>query len=347
MMRAISRLAAVLALALVAAPAFAADPAADRFNEGLALLRSGDTAGACARFRASIEAHPSVGALARVAECEERDAHLVRAMEAWRHALDLARTSRDERVNDLDAAIRRLDERLPKARVVVPAGAPTGLRLRLDDADVAPAEVVPLDPGLHVLSVEAPQKRADELRFEVRADGKVIDLPLPQLLDELPGAPVPPPAPEPPQPPSPEPPALSGARPLPVTLAPQAVARPFEAPPRRAPDSGRRREGIVATTIGAVVTTAGLGFAIAATANKSAAGCNGFACPSEDAANTLRGAQTDSDVATAFLAVGVTGVFVGVVMLALAPSTAPSPPRVEIAPQVDRTSCGLAVGGRF
>lgn len=346
MMRAISRLAAVLALALVAAPAFAGDPAADWFNEGLALLKSGDTAGACARFRASVEAHPSVGALARVAECDERDAHLVRAMEAWRHALDLARTSRDERVNDIDAAIHRLDERLPKARVVVPADAPTGLHLRLDDADVAPAEVVPLDPGLHVLSVEAPQKRADELRFEVRADGKVIDLPLPLLLDELPGAPVPPPAP-PPQPASLGPAAPFGARPLPVTPAPQAVARPFEAPPRRAPDSGRRREGIVATTIGALVTTAGLGFAIAAAANKSAAGCNGFACPSEDAANTLRGAQTDSDIATAFLAVGVTGVFVGVVMLALAPSTASPPPRVEIAPQVDRTSCGLAVGGRF
>jgi hypothetical protein len=155
---------------LVAPPSFASDPGVALFNDGLALLKRGDLPGACAQFRASCAAHETVGALARIAECDEREGHLVAALQGWERAHALAIEKRDDRVPVIDAAIAKADAVLPKARIAVPAEAPAGLRLELDGAAVMAGEIVPLDPGSHKLGATAPKKQTWELNFEAHPD---------------------------------------------------------------------------------------------------------------------------------------------------------------------------------
>src|SRR5688572_14952271 len=113
------RLSVALALALTtlcaAPPALAQtarDPAAAEalFNTAKELLKAGDWANACAKFRASMELDPAVGTQIKIAKCHEHDGKLATAWYAYQRARQLNR----EKVDQSEARRRELDEFMAK-----------------------------------------------------------------------------------------------------------------------------------------------------------------------------------------------------------------------------------------
>ena len=60
------------------------------FNAGRDLMKQGDYASACPKLAESARLKPTVGALARLAACEEHEKRLVSAYTRWQQALNVA-----------------------------------------------------------------------------------------------------------------------------------------------------------------------------------------------------------------------------------------------------------------
>jgi hypothetical protein len=333
--RTLFALAAGVALVVGARPARASDPALDRFAEGRALLKAGNGPAACAKFRESVALRPTIGALARAAECDERDGHVVAAMRGWRHALTLAREANDDRRGAVEAAIQALAPRVPKVRVVSPA-AVDGLSVQLDGEALTVGEDVEVDPGTHRVTAAAPGRRTFSRDLDV-AEGLVrMDVTL-ELEEELPPAPPPTPL----------------AAPVVVARDPDHVAPPATEPsPTEMPVATPRSKvlhdaayGVV--PVGLLGLIVGGVFAYSAATKTSDAGCNGLACPNDAAASTLRGAQRDANTATVFFVGGGALVLGGAAMWWFSRDTVAPASSLQLAPSVGRTSAGLSVEGRF
>jgi hypothetical protein len=148
------------------------DPAAadELFEHGKALLQAGDWAGACAKFRVSMDLDPAVGTLLKIARCDEHDQKLALALHDYRAALELNRTKVDQtdaRRAELEAftraALGQLEPRVPQLRIVV-ADPPPGLRLTRGDEELplaALGEDLPVDPGSVEIVASAPGYRTE------------------------------------------------------------------------------------------------------------------------------------------------------------------------------------------
>ncbi|MGD0524228.1 MAG: hypothetical protein ABSE49_03735 [Polyangiaceae bacterium] len=276
--------------AAAAAPAAASDgadraAATELFNAGRDLMKSGDYASACPKLAESARLEPTVGALAKLAECEEHEHRLVSAYGRWQQALNLARATGDERAADVEREVARVDGIVPKLRVVADGGLPADAVIRLDAVELGPAGLgVPfaVEPGPHALQASAPRKTTWSTTVETKADGATTAVTIPRLED----LPAPPPvAPPPPR---------------------DAVIVPAPLPPSPGP---WRTTGLVTAGAGVVAAAFGAAFGVVAMNQRNDAGCPENVCPNEGSASTLRGAKSSADVSTALFIAG--GVLVG------------------------------------
>ena len=185
-----SVLASLLALAWALAPMAAwADDAAlaqELFDEGHRLMEAGDYDNACPKFKGSHEAEPSVGALLNLARCHEKLGRVASAWAEYRAAAALARRlGQDERAIKSDRLAEDLEPTLSRLTIRVSERYP-GLEVRRDD-EVVPesawGQAMPVDPGRHRITAEAPGKRTYETFVDVAADADRADLVIPQLND--------------------------------------------------------------------------------------------------------------------------------------------------------------------
>ncbi len=167
----------------LAAPDAAA--AESLFQRGVERLKANDWVEACKAFEASMKLDPSVGTQINVARCSEHDGHIAQAWADYKKAKTLnSETPLEKRKANVDsfvdAAIKKLEPRLPFVTVKVtihgPPGQPTpkasdiaGLKVERDDTPI-PVEglavAVPIDPGKHVFKASAPSYRAAKVEMD-------------------------------------------------------------------------------------------------------------------------------------------------------------------------------------
>ena len=152
----------VTALAIVrAAPARADDtPIAESlFQQGLTAMERGDYTRACRLLGESQHLDPGGGTLLNLALCHEREGKVATAWARYHDALGIARRdARDDRITFAAEHIKLLEPRLP--RLAISMNEPVaGAHAKVDGVDLSATvweTPSPIDPGQHVLRVEAP-----------------------------------------------------------------------------------------------------------------------------------------------------------------------------------------------
>jgi hypothetical protein len=306
----------VVLLALAAAlvtPCSFADDAGDEaastelFNAGRESMRRGEYAAACPKFAESARLKPSVGALAKLAECEEHERRLVSAYTRWKQALNLARNLGDARAADVERQLARLDGQVPKLRVVAGADMPPDAVIRVDDLTLSTAGLgvaFPVEMGQHIVAASAPHTRPWSTTVDVHDPGATVSVTVPSL--EAIG----------PSPDQPGTSAVTGDRP---TQA-RHVPGPFTSlsPATGGRSGGWRTAGIAAAGTGLAAAVAGGVLGGFALRQRDEAHCVGTVCPDDPSAGMLRSAKSAADVSTALLIAGGTLFATGVVVWAVA-----------------------------
>jgi hypothetical protein len=166
--------ATVLACALVsggAPPAFAGerDPtAADAlFQQGRTEAAAGQFERACVHFEESYRLDPTVGTLLNWADCSEHRGQIAAALvhfsEARREFVPA-----DNRVPYVEQRIASLKSRVPRLKIDAPADPQA--RVERDGVELGPGALnvaLPLEPGHHVVRVQAPGRKDHEVTVEV------------------------------------------------------------------------------------------------------------------------------------------------------------------------------------
>lgn len=310
---------ALLALALVLASshALADDEAAatNLFNAGRDLMKSGDYGAACPKLQESVRLKPTVGALAKLAACEEHEQRLASAYGRWQQALNLARATNDPRAADVEAEFARIDHVVPKL-VVTAEGVPADdLVVHVDALEFRVAGLgvpLPVEPGHHAIRATATKKVEWTSAIDTAPDGATSTVKVPPLQDAL--EPVAPPPP----------------------IAPPPPAVPIVAPPveRHASMPSLRVAALVTGGVGVAGVVLGGVFGALAISGKSAAGCDGTVCPDSASQATLESAKGRADVSTIALIAGGVLVASGVTMWLLAPSPRAPSVAVRVGPGV-------------
>ncbi|MFO0679453.1 MAG: hypothetical protein U0169_23200 [Polyangiaceae bacterium] len=151
------------------------------FDEGRALMDSGDVARACPKLEESQRLDPGGGTLLNLAVCHEKAGRLATAWLEYAEALSLAkRDRRDDRIPFAEERVRELRARVP--RIVVTFRSPASDHVvKVDGAPVPDAALeggVPVDPGSH--RVEAGRRDGTMHAFDVAVDpGAVANVVVP------------------------------------------------------------------------------------------------------------------------------------------------------------------------
>jgi hypothetical protein len=252
------------------------------FDAGRDMMKSGDYAGACPKLAESARLKATVGALAKLAECEEHEHRLVSAYARWKQALNLARSTGDERVRDVERELARIDRVVPKLLVTAAGLLPPDAVIHVDAVETSVAGLgVPLavEPGHHVVQVSASHKKTWSTTVDTAADGATTPVPIPALED--------------------------ASAPVPVIAPPAAPAPvpPSQAVPSHA-SSTWRTVAVVAAGAGLGALLVGGGFGIDAIHKRDSAGCPGNVCSDDASANELNGAKQSASWSTALLLTG-------------------------------------------
>ena len=144
-----------------AAPAHADDtPIAESlFQQGLGAMERGDYGRACGLLAESQRLDPGGGTLLNLALCHERAGNIATAWARYHDALGIARRdAREDRITFAAEHIKLLEPRLP--RLAISMNEPVaGAHAKVDGVDLSASvweTPSPIDPGEHVLRVEAP-----------------------------------------------------------------------------------------------------------------------------------------------------------------------------------------------
>jgi hypothetical protein len=302
----------VLVAALVPARSSAADAgdeaaSTELFDAGRESMRHGDYATACPKFAESARLKPTVGALAKLAECEEHERRLVSSYTRWRQALNLARALGDARVAEVERQMARVDGLVPKLRLVAGADMPQDAVIRVDDLTLSPAGLgvaLPVDLGKHVVTASSPHTKRWSTTVDVHEPGATVSVTLP---------------------------ALEGAQHAPddpgvVPLGGEGASHARLVTPPIAPGAsasgsrsgGWRIVGIAAAGTGLAAAAAGGVLGGYALRQRDQAHCVGTVCPDDSSAGLLRSAKSAADVSTALLVGGGALFATGVVVWAVA-----------------------------
>jgi hypothetical protein len=301
-------------------------PAAEAlFDLGVKELNAGHYDKACPAIAESLRLDPRPGTLFTLAECEAKLGRIATAMTHYRDYLALYAKMAPEQqeTHKKRAGIARTQQEalgpaVPELSISLAGDAPAGTVVRRDGAVVPEAALgvaIPIDPGEHVVTTEAPGRPQGEVRVTVeRGEKKALTV----EVKAAPRAEPPPPAAQP--------------------LAPAA-------PPPASAGPGRQRVaayvvggvGLAAITVGAV--TGGITLSKKATIDQDC-GVGGVptACKTEAGASAGESAKTTGLVSTIGFGVGLAGLATAAVLWATAPRAAPRAAAAQVRP------AALAVG---
>lgn len=129
------------------------------FQQGVAAMERGDYAHACSLLAGSQRLDPGGGTLLNLALCHERGGKIATAWAGYHDALGVARRDgREDRIAFAAEHIKSLEPRLPMLSIALTEPLPTA-RAKIDGVELPASAwetVSPVDPGEHVLRVEAP-----------------------------------------------------------------------------------------------------------------------------------------------------------------------------------------------
>jgi hypothetical protein len=330
--------------ASAAAQTSPADTAAAQalFDEAKALMKAGHFDQACPKLEESQRLDAGGGTLLVLGLCYESLGRTGSAWATWNDALSGARSEhRPDREKLAQEHIRALEEKMPRARVVV-ASPPRGVEVRRDGELLGPAQwgtAVPIDPGTHAFDATAPGKVAWHESLIVAAERKVYEVNVPELED----ASIPPPAPVP-APPAPATGALAPPPPPPVPpLAPSPGPPVPSSNPLRTVAFVSGGVAVAALGAGAILT----GVAAAKWSDAHAA-CQGtLQCRDPAAVSEGNTAGHDADAATVLWAVGGVGAAAAVLLFVVSAGHGDSAPAtsLHVSPLVGGGVGGLVLGG--
>jgi hypothetical protein len=176
------------ALAL-AAPAAAQDIAAAEalFNRGLTDMEAGRYETGCPALAESHRFDPRAGTLFTLAECENRRGRLATAAALYGDFLSLvARLPADQRAKQRDRQQTALEQKaalklqVPELALSLPPNAPAGTVVKRDGVVLSGPSLglgLPVDPGEHTVSTEAPGGPITEARIKIaKGEKKQITL---------------------------------------------------------------------------------------------------------------------------------------------------------------------------
>jgi hypothetical protein len=299
------------------------------FNQGLADMEAGRYEQGCPALGQGFELDPRAGTLFTLAECEARRGRIATALARNDEYLALfarmtAAQQNSHRDQEKLARARRaeLGPQVPELTVLLPPNAPAGTQIRRDGAELAASALgvgLPVDPGEHVLSTQAPGAPPTEIRITLRRGEKK------QLTLEVKR---PPSAPAATPPPGTAPPAATPALPSPEQPPPSPIA---PAPASQGP-GGQRVAAYVVGAVGLAGLVAGGvtgGLAIGKHATIKANCVDRDATTAVCNATGLAAASSSKPlelVSTIGFGVGIAGVGAAVVLLLTAPARPKSAP---------------------
>jgi len=301
----------VLSLAL-SSPASAQDVAAAEalFNRGVADMKANKFETACPAIEESYRLDPRPGTLFALAECEAKRGRVATAVTRYGDYLSVfsrlppdqqaKQKGRDKIASDKKA---ELSPSVPEVTLTLPPDAPRGTVVKRDDAVLSEAAMgvpLPIDPGEHVMTTQAPGGDLTETKVTIQKGEKK------QLMLKVKAAPS----------------TVSTGSP---TSSPSASAAPTStAPPPGAGGSGRRTAGFVVggvgvagLVVGGVMGGLALGKKAVVKDNCMGVFCNHAGKEAADAGKRF------ALVSTVGFGVGLAGVVTSIVLIATAPS-APS-----------------------
>ncbi|MEM9696032.1 MAG: hypothetical protein AAGA56_26045 [Myxococcota bacterium] len=319
---------------LVVGPASGAEPGAAEvlFDRGVTAMKRQDYEAACPRIEESHRMEPRAGTLFTLAECHRLAGRSATAMARYREYLRVfgrmsPREQQAQRGRD-DAArtqLVRLETDVPHLRLLPPSTLPVGLVVERDGVALGEPSFgswLPVDPGPHTISIDAPQYMPQRLDFVI-GPGEHRELQLPNLEAEAvePSLPVPAPIPKPVTPPVVE-----------------ANAASAEAPPSAARVGGWALLGLAgAAAVAGTVT----GVLAVGEADDVRAGCDvggtSTAC-TESSVDALPEARAVAHASTASFVVAIAAAGAG---LALILTDEPRPMTLSLLPG------GVSLRGRF
>jgi tetratricopeptide (TPR) repeat protein len=154
------------------------------FREGRALLEQGELEQACAKLDQSLRLDRSPGTLLNLADCHARQG---RTATAWAEFLEAARLAQDTGWQAGSSEAKRRAETLEPSlsRLTVQIGESVdGLVISLDGTSLEQAALgsgLPIDPGEHALSAEAPGRKRWSARVRIVSQGVEMEVVVPAL----------------------------------------------------------------------------------------------------------------------------------------------------------------------
>jgi hypothetical protein len=178
---------AAVLLAVAPAPARAqtsnnAAGAEALYEQARGLMKQGDFAQACPKFKQSYELDAGGGTLLNLAECYEKQGKLASAWSTFREALVVAqRDGRKERVEYAKKHLADIEPQVPKIIIEVPSEAnEPELTVTLDGAPLGAAAWgvgMPVDAGEHRVTANAPHRAGYEQRVEISIGSRTLRIP--------------------------------------------------------------------------------------------------------------------------------------------------------------------------
>jgi hypothetical protein len=332
-----------LALVLALAPSARAqtDSAAARalFAEGRELMGSDKYAEACPKFEESLRLDAGMGTQFNLAHCWEK---LGRSASAWALFLDVVAAAKASNQPEREAAAKdrasALEGKLTRLRLVVPEPA-ANAKIYRDEQEVGRAAwgtAMPIDPGNHVIRVEAPSKKAWTQEVKLPANARTFSVTVPTL-ENLPVA----------QQLSAEPTAATAPA---YTSAPQ--------------DDGGGRGGrganvaaLIVGGIGVAGLATGTVFALQGYSDNEEAlklcrsGVNKNECDGqperERHEQLVKDAKREQLIGLVTLGIGGAAVVTATLLLLTAPGAAPEQSSLEVNPLWSEGTLGATLSGRF
>jgi len=154
------------------------------YNNALNLMEEGRNEEACPLLEQSQKIDPAVGTLLYLGLCYERTGRTASAWVTYRAAGEAGRRGNQvERSRIALENAARLEPELTRLTIVMPESSPDAT-FSLDGAplgSVAVGMAMPVDPGEHVIEVQAPGMRPVEMRVEVKAGERDHTVSIPRL----------------------------------------------------------------------------------------------------------------------------------------------------------------------
>ncbi len=302
------------------------------FEEGKELMKQRKFGEACPKFFESNKLDTGIGTILWLADCYEKNGQTASAWGEFREAADIASRSHDPREKVARERSARLEPSLSRLALIVKPGTPVpGLVIKRDGVEVGQTlwgEHVPVDPGSHKIVATAPHKLAWETSIQVRQGVRELEITIPPLEAAPEPPPTPPPSTETDRPPDePPPPVVSG----------------HAGGTQRAVGGVLLGVGILGAVAGTLLTVFAE-YQLSASTSHCKLSVN--QCDPQGINDREQAQNATTGLIVAFSAGGALMIG-GIVLIATAPSSAPSKPSVSLAPWFDGKSGGVGLGGRF